>query len=100
MVGEPYASPFNVGIQRLAFEVDDIEAAVAALRDELSAELRAGVRDPETWQLACGRTRTSAQFRGPDGIAYELLAQAPHTGARDTPWPPEAFAAVRPGSRS
>ncbi|GAA1845868.1 VOC family protein [Actinomadura bangladeshensis] len=95
VVGEPYTSPFNVGIQRLAFEVDDIEAAVAALREQVPDDLRAQVHDPETWDLGDGRTRTCAQFRGPDGIAYELIEQAPHTGARDTPWPDEAFSEAR-----
>lgn len=95
VVGEPYTSPFNIGIQRLAFEVDDIDAAVAALRKQLPDTLRAYVHDPETWDLGNGRTRTSVQFQGPEGIAYELVAQAPYTGARDTPWPPEAFAEAR-----
>ena len=95
VVGEPYASPFSVGIQRLGFEVDDIEAAAAALREQVPADLRAQVHDPETWDLGDGRTRTCVQFRGPDGVAYELIEQDRHTGARDTPWPDEAFAQAR-----
>jgi catechol 2,3-dioxygenase-like lactoylglutathione lyase family enzyme len=89
--GEPYESPLNLGIQRLAFEVDDIDEAVAALRAQLPAGLRERVHDPETWQLGNGITRTAAQFSGPDGIGYELIAQPPYTGARATPWPAEAF---------
>ena len=89
--GEPYPSPFNVGIQRLAFEVDDIETAAAALRARLPQSLRASVMGPETWDLGAGLTRTVVLFRDEEGIAYELVEQQPYTGARATPWPPEAF---------
>lgn len=91
VIGEPYSSPLSVGIQRLAFEVDDLDAAKTALLEELPIELQADVRGPDTWELGGGISRRVVLFRDHDGIAYELVEQEAHTGARDTPWPPEAF---------
>jgi len=80
-----------VGIQRLAFEVDDLDAAADALRRQLPESLRDSVRGPEIWDLGGDLTRRVAIFRDHDGIAYELREQPPFVGARPTPWPPEAF---------
>ena len=91
VTGEPYTSPLNVGIQRLAFEVDNLDAALSALIRQLPESLREHVRGPETWDLGNGLTRRLAIFRDHDDIAYELVEQQPHTDARLTPWPPEAF---------
>jgi catechol 2,3-dioxygenase-like lactoylglutathione lyase family enzyme len=91
VVGMPYASPLNLGIQRLTLEVDDLDAALRALRADIPVELRDTVRGPDTWDLGSGLRRRVVQFRDHDGIAYELLEQQPYVGARSTPWPPEAF---------
>jgi catechol 2,3-dioxygenase-like lactoylglutathione lyase family enzyme len=91
VVGEPYTSPLNVGIQRLSLEVDHLDAALAALVSQMPKELRESIRGPDTWDLGGGLTRRVVQFRDHDGVAYELLEQQPHLGARPTPWPPEAF---------
>jgi catechol 2,3-dioxygenase-like lactoylglutathione lyase family enzyme len=92
VVGEPYASALNVGIQRLAFEVDDLDAALVALLEQLPEQLRGSVHGPEVWDLGDGLTRRVVIFRDHDGIPYELTEQQPFIGARPTPWPPEAFA--------
>jgi catechol 2,3-dioxygenase-like lactoylglutathione lyase family enzyme len=91
VVGEPYSSPFNVGIQRLALEVDDLEAALAALMRQAPAGVRETVRGPDCWDLGDGLTRRVALFRDQDGVAFELVEQQPYAGARSSPWPPEAF---------
>jgi len=91
VVGDPYADAWHVGIQRLAFEVDDLDAAVDALQGELPECLRDAVCGPEIWDLGNGLCRKVAMFRDHDGIAFELREQAPFVGARSTPWPPEAF---------
>jgi len=91
VTGEPYGEPWHVGIQRLAFEVDDLDAAVDDLRHQLPDALRETVRGPEVWDLGEGLTRRVVIFRDHDGIAYELREQPAHVGARTTPWPPEAF---------
>jgi len=92
VVGEPYPSPLNVGIQRLAFEVDDLDAALAALLEQLPEPLRGSVRGPEVWDLGDGLTCRVAIFRDHDGIPYEFREQPPFVGARSTPWPAQAFA--------
>jgi len=92
VVGEPYGSALNVGIQRLAFEVDDLDSAVVALCEQLPEALRGSVRGPEVWDLGEGLTRRVVIFQDWDGIAYELREQPSPVGARSTPWPPEAFA--------
>jgi len=91
VVGEPYPSPLNLGIQRLALEVDDLDAALAALLAQIPAELHDSVRRPDTWDLGDGLTRRVVLFRDHDGVGYELVEQQPYVGARSAPWPPEAF---------
>lgn len=91
VVGQPYASPFDLGIQRLAVEVDDLDAAAAALREQVDDALQGDVSGPETWYLDGGVERRVVHLRAPDGIAYELVEQTGYPGARETPWPPAAF---------
>jgi catechol 2,3-dioxygenase-like lactoylglutathione lyase family enzyme len=91
VTGAPYPSPLNVGIQRLAFEVDDLDAAAAALLQQLPEPLRASVRGPEVWDLGAGLTKRLLTFCDHDGVSYEFVEQLPFEAARTTPWPPEAF---------
>lgn len=76
--GEPYSEPNHVGIQRLAFEVDDLDAARAALLNELPADLCSTVSDPDTWDLGEYGVRRVVLFTSPDGLRLELVEAPPH----------------------
>jgi catechol 2,3-dioxygenase-like lactoylglutathione lyase family enzyme len=84
--GVPYPEATLVGIQRLGLEVDDLDAAISSL----SAK-GIEVAGPESWDLGDAGQRRVAVVRDGEGIVYELVEQPPFVGARDTPWPPEAF---------
>ena len=75
--GEPYQSATNLGIMRVAFEVDDIEAARARL---LLAGHASG--PVETWDMGEFGARKVVIFKDPDGIMLELIEQLPYVGAR------------------
>lgn len=68
--GEPYQSPTNLGIMRVAFEVDDIEAARARLL--LTGHAAGPI---ETWDMGEFGARKVVIFRDPDGIMLELIEQ-------------------------
>jgi len=69
--GRAYESPFNLGIVRIAFEVDDIDSArrrvLAAGVDAISAV--------ETWDMGDFGERRVAMLRDPDGVLIELIEQ-------------------------
>jgi catechol 2,3-dioxygenase-like lactoylglutathione lyase family enzyme len=76
--GEPYTSPTNLGIMRVAFEVDDIEAA----RARLILTGHAPVGPVETWDMGEFGERKILIFKDPDGIMLELIEQLPVPGDR------------------
>jgi catechol 2,3-dioxygenase-like lactoylglutathione lyase family enzyme len=84
--GTPYTEATHLGIQRIGLEVDDLDAAVASLRQH-----GADVAAPESWDLGEAGVRRVAVVHDSEGIAYELVQQPPFDGAPDSPWPPEAF---------
>ena len=69
--GEPYPSPTHLGIMRVAFEVDDIEAA----RARLLLTGHAPVGPIETWDMGEFGVRKVVIFKDPDGIMLELIEQ-------------------------
>ena len=75
--GEPYQSPTNLGIIRVAFEVDDIEAARARLL--LAGHAAAPI---ETWDMGEFGARKIVIFKDPDGIMLELIEQLPVPGSQ------------------
>jgi catechol 2,3-dioxygenase-like lactoylglutathione lyase family enzyme len=86
VTGEPYRDAAHIGIQRIGFEVDDLDAAVS----ELTAS-EVDVAGPDVWDLGDAGQRRVAIVRDAEGIVYEIVQQPPFDGARDTRWPPEAF---------
>lgn len=84
--GTPYREPTHLGIHRLGLEVDDLDAAVAALASHGMA-----VTDPDTWDLGSAGTRRLSIVTDAEGVTYELVQQPPFDGALEAPWPPEAF---------
>lgn len=81
VTGVPYTEANNVGIQRLAFEVDDVEDAHRALLDELPTPLRDTVRGPESWDLGDAGTRRVVVFRSEEGLTLELVEQTRFSSA-------------------
>ncbi|MFN8108891.1 MAG: VOC family protein [Thermoleophilia bacterium] len=75
-VGHPYKSPVNLGIMRLAIEVDDIEAA----REKLLQACVKGVGKVEEWDMGDFGTRKVVIFRDPDGTYLELIQRPPYPG--------------------
>jgi catechol 2,3-dioxygenase-like lactoylglutathione lyase family enzyme len=76
--GEPYTSPTNLGIMRVAFEVDDIDAAHA----RLVATGHGPIGPVETWDMGDFGKRKVVIFRDLDGIMLELIEQPAHVGDR------------------
>ena len=76
--GEPYKLPTNLGIMRVAFEVDDIEAA----RSRLQLAGHAPIGPVEIWDMGEFGERKGVIFRDPDGIMLELIEQVPVPGDR------------------
>jgi len=76
--GKPYASPTNLGIMRVAFEVDDITAA----RERLVITGHAPVGPVEIWDMGELGERKVVIFRDPDGIMLELVEQLQVVGDR------------------
>lgn len=71
--GRAYESPRNLGISRIALEVDDVTAARARL-------VAAGVPSVcavETWDMGEFGVKKIVIFRDPDGVLLELIEQAP-----------------------
>jgi catechol 2,3-dioxygenase-like lactoylglutathione lyase family enzyme len=73
-VGQPYKSPFNLGIVRLALEVDDIHEA----HEKLVQIGLKGVSRPEEWDMGDFGTRQVLIFRDPDGTFLELIQRPPY----------------------
>lgn len=71
--GVPYEKATDLGIIRVAFEVDDIDAAVNRLR--LSG--RANPGPIETWDMGEFGQRRVCIFKDPDGIMLELIEHIP-----------------------
>jgi catechol 2,3-dioxygenase-like lactoylglutathione lyase family enzyme len=69
--GEPYKEPNHLGIIRVAFEVDDIEAA----RARLLLTGHSPVGPIETWDMGEFGERRVVIFKDPDGIWLELIEQ-------------------------
>jgi catechol 2,3-dioxygenase-like lactoylglutathione lyase family enzyme len=65
--GDPDAPPHTLGIRRIAFGVDDIDAAVAGLRDRGTQLLGEVVRYGDSHRLC--------YVRGPEGIIVMLAEQ-------------------------
>jgi catechol 2,3-dioxygenase-like lactoylglutathione lyase family enzyme len=91
--GEVYPSPVNLGIARLALEVDDIDAAYRALLEAPGLDRGAVAGPPETWDMGELGERKVVVFRDPDGCALELIERPGYTWdtdpARDS-YPPLA----------
>jgi len=70
--GHAYDSATNVGIARVAVEVDDVDAAFRALT---AADVACIDRTPETWDLgsAIGPRRVMT-LRSPDGVPLDLVS--------------------------
>jgi len=69
--GEPYRTPTNLGIVRIAIEVDEINAA----RDRLVLCGLTNVGPVEKWDMGDLGRRRVVIFRDPDGIMLELTQQ-------------------------
>ena len=70
---------YPLGIIRVAFEVDDVEAARARLL--LTGHLAGPV---ETWDMGDFGERKVVIFKDPDGIMLELIEQLPVVGDQAT----------------
>lgn len=73
-VGKPYRSPLNLGMIRLALEVDAIEPA----RDHLLHLGLKGVSRIEEWDMGDFGARKVVIFRDPDGVYLELIERPPY----------------------
>ena len=69
--GKPYQSATNLGIMRVAIEVDDIERA----RSRLLLAGHKPVGPIETWDMGDFGERRVVIFKDPDGIMLELIEQ-------------------------
>lgn len=69
--GRAYESPLNLGLSRIALEVDDIAAA----RARLVAAGQRDVSEVETWDMGEFGEKKIALFRDPDGVMLELVEQ-------------------------
>jgi catechol 2,3-dioxygenase-like lactoylglutathione lyase family enzyme len=78
--GRPYGAANNLGIVRVAIEVDDLDAAHAKLKNLIKPALS----DIETWDMGEFGTHRVAIFRDPDGSTLELIEQ-PETLGNPTP---------------
>jgi catechol 2,3-dioxygenase-like lactoylglutathione lyase family enzyme len=71
-VGRAYDSPRNVGIARVAVEVDDVDAAYTTL---VAAGVPGIDRAPETWDLGLtAGTRRVMTLRSPDGVPFDVVS--------------------------
>jgi catechol 2,3-dioxygenase-like lactoylglutathione lyase family enzyme len=71
--GSAYESPLNLGISRIAVEVDDIEAA----RRKLVDTGHGPVSEVDHWDMGDFGERKVVILRDPDGVWLELIEQAP-----------------------
>jgi catechol 2,3-dioxygenase-like lactoylglutathione lyase family enzyme len=78
--GRPYEAANNLGIVRVAIEVDDLDAAHAKLKEAIGPALS----DIETWDMGEFGTHRVAIFTDPDGSTLELIEQ-PETLGNPTP---------------
>ena len=69
--GQAYETPQNLGISRIALEVDDIAAA----QRKLVAAGVAAVSGVETWDMGEFGHKHVVIFRDPDGVLLELIEQ-------------------------
>jgi len=74
--GEAYPAANHLGIIRVAFEVDDIEAA----RQRLLLAGHGPIGPIETWDMGDFGERKVVIFKDPDGIMLELIQQLPVEG--------------------
>ena len=89
MFGRPYPVPNHLGIIRLAFEVDDIDAAF----HELRKVWKRVAGPPEEWDMGEFGTRKVVIFEDPDGIMLELHRA---TAVRDRDQPRHRDLSTRP----
>jgi catechol 2,3-dioxygenase-like lactoylglutathione lyase family enzyme len=80
--GRPYEAANNLGIVRVAIEVDDLDAAHAKLKSLIGDSLS----DIETWDMGEFGVHRIAIFRDPDGTTLELIEQPESPG---NPTPPD-----------
>lgn len=75
----PYQTANHLGICRVGFEVDDIEAGYDLLREvEPTGQAPGIVGPPEAWDLGPELgTRRVLCFRDPDGVMLELVERPP-----------------------
>ncbi len=76
--GSAYTEATNLGIIRVAFEVDDIDAA----HRRLTLTGQPGIGPVETWDMGEFGARRVVIFRDPDGIMLELIEHIPIETAR------------------
>jgi catechol 2,3-dioxygenase-like lactoylglutathione lyase family enzyme len=76
--GVPYQAATDLGIIRVAFEVDDIAAA----RTRLLLTGHAPIGPLETWDMGEFGERKVVIFKDPDGIMLELIEHVPIPTAR------------------
>ena len=69
--GRAYESPRNLGISRIALEVDDINAA----QRKLATATNGAVSAVESWDMGEFGQKKIAIFRDPDGVLLELIEQ-------------------------
>ncbi len=69
--GKAYESPTNLGIARVAIEVDDLESACARLQQNGYTD----VGSIDAWDMGEFGERRVTVFRDPDGIMIELIEQ-------------------------
>jgi catechol 2,3-dioxygenase-like lactoylglutathione lyase family enzyme len=74
--GVPYASPLEVGIQSLSFEVHHVFDAYAALSRALHRRLDQLISPPERWDLGAAGVWWVASFLDPDGARLHLVESA------------------------
>lgn len=91
---EPYAEAHHLGIIRCAIEVDDLDAAYAALRAAAAQrpDLVGVVHPPETWDLG---SEVGAQhvvnFSDGEGVMFQLVAAPPYPLGTLHPWGAETI---------
>lgn len=76
--GSAYEQATNLGIIRVAFEVDDLDAA----HRRLTLTGQPGIGPIETWDMGESGERRVVIFRDPDGIMLELIEHVPVETAR------------------
>ncbi|MFN8108893.1 MAG: VOC family protein [Thermoleophilia bacterium] len=78
--GHPYEAANNLGIVRVAIEVDDLDAVHTTLKPTLGQD----ISDVETWDMGEFGTHRVAMLRDPDGTILEVI-EAPAPAGNPTP---------------